>query len=120
MPVPELVRQLCAALDDEAAGCVHYGATSQDIVDSALMLSLRDLCDLVDRRARDVVQRLAAHQARLHALERDGAAWTLEWLNLPQVARGLAQLAADEWPSDEQSRDDQPSDEQSRDDSHSR
>ena len=60
VPVPELVRQLRAALDDEAAGYVHYGATSQDIVDSALVLSLRDLCDLVDRRARDVVQRLAA------------------------------------------------------------
>jgi 3-carboxy-cis,cis-muconate cycloisomerase len=69
VPVPELVRQLRAALDAEAAGYVHYGATSQDIVDTASVLALRDLCDLVDRRARDVVQRLAAlaeqHQGTL-------------------------------------------------------
>ncbi|WP_200341206.1 lyase family protein [Rhodovibrio sodomensis] len=67
VPVPELVRQLRAALDAEAAAYVHYGATSQDIVDTAGVLALRDLCDLVDRRARDLVQRLAALAARHRA-----------------------------------------------------
>ncbi|MBK1697548.1 lyase family protein [Rhodovibrio salinarum] len=59
VPVPELVRQLRAALDEEAAGYVHFGATSQDVIDTATVLALRDLCDLVDRRVRDVVQCLA-------------------------------------------------------------
>jgi 3-carboxy-cis,cis-muconate cycloisomerase len=64
VPVPELVRQLRAALDDEAASYVHFGATSQDIVDTAFVLALRDLCDLVDRRARDVVRQVATLAAR--------------------------------------------------------
>jgi 3-carboxy-cis,cis-muconate cycloisomerase len=59
VPVPALVAQLRAALDAEAASYVHFGATSQDIMDTADALALRDLCDLVDRRARDLVQRLA-------------------------------------------------------------
>ena len=67
VPVPELVRQLRATLDDEAASYVHYGATSQDILDTACVLALRDLCDLVDRRARDLVLRLGALAARHRA-----------------------------------------------------
>jgi 3-carboxy-cis,cis-muconate cycloisomerase len=67
VPVPELVRQLRAALDAEAATFVHYGATSQDIVDTACVLALRDLCDLIDRRLRDVVQMLAALAAQHRA-----------------------------------------------------
>ncbi|MFP3326087.1 lyase family protein, partial [Planococcus sp. SIMBA_160] len=46
---------------------VHYGATSQDIVDTACVLALRDLCDLIDRRLRDVVQMLAALAAQHRA-----------------------------------------------------
>jgi 3-carboxy-cis,cis-muconate cycloisomerase len=67
VPVPELVRQLRAGLDAEAAGYVHHGATSQDILDTASVLALRDLCDLIDRRARDVIRRLAALAARHRA-----------------------------------------------------
>ena len=37
-PIPALVEALRAALPPSAAGAVHTGATSQDIVDSALML----------------------------------------------------------------------------------
>ena len=67
VPVPELVRQLRAGLDAEAAGYVHHGATSQDILDTASVLALRDLCDLIDRRARDVIRQVAALAARHRA-----------------------------------------------------
>ncbi|MDQ6436250.1 3-carboxy-cis,cis-muconate cycloisomerase [Mesorhizobium sp. LHD-90] len=39
--VPELVRQLRAAVGEPYADAVHKGATSQDIVDTALMLRLK-------------------------------------------------------------------------------
>ena len=37
-PIPALVKTLRAAVPESAYGAVHCGATSQDIVDSALML----------------------------------------------------------------------------------
>ena len=47
-----LVRQLGAAvatIDGGAAGHVHFGATSQDLADTALVLQLRDACALLQR-----------------------------------------------------------------------
>jgi 3-carboxy-cis,cis-muconate cycloisomerase len=41
-PVPALVTALRNRVPDYAAGCVHYGATSQDIIDTAAMLLVRD------------------------------------------------------------------------------
>jgi 3-carboxy-cis,cis-muconate cycloisomerase len=46
-PAEPLVRALRAAVGSEAAGYVHYGATSQDIVDSAAMLVSRRALELV-------------------------------------------------------------------------
>jgi 3-carboxy-cis,cis-muconate cycloisomerase len=46
-PVPALVRQLTSALPAEAAAWVHWGATSQDILDSAMMLVARRGLDLI-------------------------------------------------------------------------
>ena len=40
-PVPELVQALAKRVDGAAAGAVHAGATSQDILDTALMLVAR-------------------------------------------------------------------------------
>jgi len=40
-PVPALVRELSAMLPRAAAGAVHHGATSQDIIDTAAMLLAR-------------------------------------------------------------------------------
>ena len=39
--VPELVRQLRAAVGGEVADYVHYGATSQDVIDTSLMLRMK-------------------------------------------------------------------------------
>lgn len=49
LPVPALVRALKDAAGD-AAGAVHAGATSQDIMDTALALTLRETSDLLAER----------------------------------------------------------------------
>jgi 3-carboxy-cis,cis-muconate cycloisomerase len=46
-PAEPLVRALRAAVGGEAAGFVHFGATSQDIVDSAAMLVSRRAVELI-------------------------------------------------------------------------
>ncbi|MGF1563587.1 MAG: 3-carboxy-cis,cis-muconate cycloisomerase [Geminicoccaceae bacterium] len=63
LPVPDLVRQLrVAAQPDEAA--VHTGATSQDVLDTALALSLRALTDLLLPRLDGLAASLLALRAR--------------------------------------------------------
>ncbi len=41
-PIVSLVSMICEALPSEQAGKVHWGATTQDIMDSALVLQARD------------------------------------------------------------------------------
>lgn len=66
VPIPALVAQLRRAVGD-AADSVHWGATSQDIVDTALVLQLAVALDLLDRRLAQVSRALAdlavAHRA---------------------------------------------------------
>jgi 3-carboxy-cis,cis-muconate cycloisomerase len=78
-PAEPLVRALRAAVGGEAAGYVHYGATSQDIVDTAAML--------VSRRALELVLTdVAAVTAACAALAENHRA-------TPMVARTLLQQA---------------------------
>ncbi|WP_457580130.1 3-carboxy-cis,cis-muconate cycloisomerase [Ensifer canadensis] len=53
--VPELVRQLRAAVGGEAAAHVHFGATSQDVIDTSLMLRMKAVAELFGTRLGDVV-----------------------------------------------------------------
>jgi 3-carboxy-cis,cis-muconate cycloisomerase len=46
-PVPELVKLLSARVPEAARAAVHIGATSQDIVDSALMLLAKRACTTI-------------------------------------------------------------------------
>ena len=46
-PVPALVRELSAMVPPDAAGAVHKGATSQDIIDTAAMLLVREALSAV-------------------------------------------------------------------------
>jgi 3-carboxy-cis,cis-muconate cycloisomerase len=46
-PAIPLVRMLTARLAGEARNYVHWGATSQDVIDTALMLQMRDAMDLL-------------------------------------------------------------------------
>ena len=48
--IPELIRQLRAAVGGEAAAKVHFGATSQDVIDTSLMLRLKTAADILDAR----------------------------------------------------------------------
>ncbi|HET9535471.1 MAG TPA: 3-carboxy-cis,cis-muconate cycloisomerase, partial [Mesorhizobium sp.] len=54
--VPELVRQLRAATGKPFGRYVHFGATSQDVIDTSLVLRLRSVCDMLARRL-DAVDR---------------------------------------------------------------
>ncbi len=51
----KLVRQLRAAVGGEAATHVHFGATSQDVIDTSLMLRMKAVAELFGTRLGDVV-----------------------------------------------------------------
>lgn len=59
LPIPDLVAQLRVAAGD-AADAVHTGATSQDILDTALSMTLRDLARLLETRLDRVIAPLSA------------------------------------------------------------
>lgn len=59
-PVVPLVRALAAELPEEAGRWVHWGATSQDVMDSASMLIARRTLPLIDDELRGVVRSCAA------------------------------------------------------------
>jgi 3-carboxy-cis,cis-muconate cycloisomerase len=53
-PILPLVRQLAVACGDEAGGYVHWGATTQDIQDTATVVQMREGLDIVDRQLRQL------------------------------------------------------------------
>lgn len=55
-----LLRALTAACGGEAGEFVHYGATTQDVQDTAQVLEMREVCDLVERDLRALLGRLRA------------------------------------------------------------
>ena len=57
LPVPALIAQLKAGAG-EAAQAIHAGATSQDVLDTALALTLQRTSDLIDARLAALVQAL--------------------------------------------------------------
>ena len=79
VPVPALVSAFRAALAPEHAAHVHWGATSQDIVDTALVLRLRQATAILERRLVGVARSLGA-LAEAHA-------------DLPMAARTYGQIA---------------------------
>lgn len=50
VPVSALVKEFRAELPPEVGQWVHWGATSQDVVDTGLVLRLREVLDLLDAR----------------------------------------------------------------------
>ncbi|WP_417615399.1 3-carboxy-cis,cis-muconate cycloisomerase [Oceanisphaera sp.] len=65
VPVPALVKALKQALPADQARWVHFGATSQDIVDTALVLNCRELIVLYEARLTQIINQLA-RLARAH------------------------------------------------------
>src|SRR5699024_9720261 len=78
-PVIGLVRRLRAVVGDEHAGWVHHGATSQDIVDTALALVAREVTSRITTDLRALAARLAELAER--------------YRHTPAVARTLTQQA---------------------------
>jgi 3-carboxy-cis,cis-muconate cycloisomerase len=66
-PVIPLVKALTAAVSGDAARYVHWGATTQDVVDTAMMLIVRRALDLL----RDDLDAVAAECAALAERHRD-------------------------------------------------
>lgn len=66
VPVPALVKALRAELDQPHGDQVHWGATSQDIVDTALALRYRAALEILETRLGAVIDTLA-EQSTSHA-----------------------------------------------------
>lgn len=58
-PILPLVHQLAAACDEESARWVHWGATTQDIIDTGLVLQMRQSFDLLEADLRAAMDALA-------------------------------------------------------------
>lgn len=58
--VPALVSELRSNLDPEHGQYLHWGATSQDVVDTAMVLSCAQALDVLELRLRAVIDALAA------------------------------------------------------------
>jgi 3-carboxy-cis,cis-muconate cycloisomerase len=80
VPVPALVKALRAHLPADAARWLHWGATSQDIVDTGLVLRLLPVLDLLDRRLARLLADLELASSR--------------WGTLPMAGRTRSQIAA--------------------------
>ncbi|KAF2252946.1 adenylosuccinate lyase [Trematosphaeria pertusa] len=57
-PILPLVRQLSALCGDEAGRYVHWGATTQDIMDLASMLQMKEGLEIVEKTLRSVITNL--------------------------------------------------------------
>ena len=66
IPLVAALTRNVAAANGEAAGYVHWGATSQDVIDTGLVLQLRDALTLIDADLARLTQALAT-QTRRHA-----------------------------------------------------
>lgn len=71
LPVIALLRQLRAELPSDLAPWLHWGATTQDILDSALVLQLRAVLERLEGRLLNLIRALAqladAHRRTLMA-----------------------------------------------------
>lgn len=84
--VPELVKQLRAAIGEPYADVVHLGATSQDIIDTGLILRLKAVTHLL-------AQRLDGLSASLENLKTRGG--TIPLMAHTRMQQALPFMAAD-------------------------
>ncbi|KAK6440213.1 hypothetical protein LTR95_003566 [Oleoguttula sp. CCFEE 5521] len=60
-PILPLVRQLTAACNDDVAGYLHWGATTQDIQDTATILQMKTGLEIVETKLRGLSEALKVH-----------------------------------------------------------
>lgn len=70
--IPSLVKQLRKVVGDPHAAHVHFGATSQDVIDTSLALRLTTAAALIEMRLKSLVDQLAALDARDGQIETMG------------------------------------------------
>jgi 3-carboxy-cis,cis-muconate cycloisomerase len=89
--VPALVRQLRGAVGEPHERFVHWGATSQDVVDTGLMLRLKDVLGVILQRLDTIV--LALEELR----SRDGAVPLMAHTRMQQALPFTAADKLDTW-----------------------
>ena len=95
VPVIELVRQLRQHVGGAAADDVHFGATTQDIMDTALVLQMRAALAAVEKTLDRAIDNLAAMARRYRASVMPGRTHSQQAVPIPfglKVAGWLAPL----------------------------
>ena len=86
IPMAKALTEFVAKSDAQAASFVHWGATSQDAIDTGLVLQLREALDLIDRD----LEHLSASLAGLAAAHKSTLVAGRTWLQQgPPVTFGL-------------------------------
>ena len=93
VPVIELVRQLRAHVGGAAADDVHFGATTQDIMDTALVLQLRAALAALEQALGRVIDRLAAMARRYRASVMPGRTRSQQAVPIPFGLKAAGWLA---------------------------
>lgn len=95
LPIIDLIRQLRAQVGGEAASFVHWGATTQDIMDTALVLQIRAALAVIEPTLLAVTRNLAYMADRHRHTLMAGRTHSQQALPLPfglKVANWLAPL----------------------------
>ena len=95
VPIVDLVRQLRQQVGEEAASYVHWGATSQDILDTALVLQIRAAFGVIEPTLQRLIENLAQLAGRHRASLMAGRTHSQQALPIPfglKVAGWLAPL----------------------------
>jgi 3-carboxy-cis,cis-muconate cycloisomerase len=108
IPLVKALTAEVAKSDREAAGVVHWGATSQDVIDTALVLELRDAVKALDGDLERAIDGFSAQAARHKTTLMVGRTWMQQALPMPfglklagyaaALARARARL---DWARDE-------------------
>jgi len=101
--IPELVAQMRAHVGEPHGQYLHYGATSQDVIDTSLALRLSKILPILERRLASVISVLEAHSIAFsgnrvmartrmqNAIEIDAGDRIANWIDmLADVQRRLA------------------------------
>ena len=75
IPLIKQLTQLVAKENAEAGRYVHWGATSQDVIDTALVLQLREALGWIDERAGEVCEEFASLADAHRATVVSGRTW---------------------------------------------
>ena len=93
VPVIELVRQLREHVGGAAAGDVHFGATTQDIMDTALVLQMRAALAALEKTLDRVIDNLATMARRYRESVMPGRTHSQQAVPIPFGLKAAAWLA---------------------------